>query len=234
MTSTPSPLIELHSLAKVYLTDEVETHALSGISFSIAKGDYVSIAGPSGCGKSTLLSILGLLDTPSSGTYLLNGRPVHDLTQAERARIRNRDIGFVFQSFNLIGDLSVAENVELPLTYRGLAAAERKARVQEALEKVGMMHRAKHLPAQLSGGQQQRVAVARALAGHPAVLLADEPTGNLDSKNGDAVIELLQELHRGGATIVMVTHDPRFARHAARTVHLFDGRIVQAEDAVHR
>jgi putative ABC transport system ATP-binding protein len=234
MTSTPSPLIELHSLAKVYLTDEVETHALSGISFSIAKGDYVSIAGPSGCGKSTLLSILGLLDTPSSGTYLLNGRPVHDLTQAERARIRNRDIGFVFQSFNLIGDLSVAENVELPLTYRGLGAAERKARVQEALEKVGMMHRAKHLPAQLSGGQQQRVAVARALAGHPAVLLADEPTGNLDSKNGDAVIELLHELHRGGATIVMVTHDPRFARHAARTVHLFDGRIVPAEDAVHR
>jgi putative ABC transport system ATP-binding protein len=159
---------------------------------------------------------------------------VHDLTQAERARIRNRDIGFIFQSFNLIGDLSVAENVELPLTYRGLGAAERKARVQEALEKVGMMHRAKHLPAQLSGGQQQRVAVARALAGHPAVLLADEPTGNLDSKNGDAVIELLQELHRGGATIVMVTHDPRFARNAARTVHLFDGRIVPAEDAVHR
>jgi putative ABC transport system ATP-binding protein len=234
MTSTPSPLIELHSLAKVYLTDEVETHALAEISFSIAKGDYVSIAGPSGCGKSSLLSILGLLDTPSSGTYLLNGRPVHDLTQAERARIRNRDIGFIFQSFNLIGDLSVAENVELPLTYRGLGAAERKARVQEALEKVGMMHRAKHLPAQLSGGQQQRVAVARALAGHPAVLLADEPTGNLDSKNGDAVIELLRELHRGGATIVMVTHDPRFARHAARTVHLFDGRIVPAEDAVHR
>jgi putative ABC transport system ATP-binding protein len=234
MTSTPSPLIELHSLAKVYLTDEVETHALAEISFSIAKGDYVSIAGPSGCGKSSLLSILGLLDTPSSGTYLLNGRPVHDLTQAERARIRNRDIGFIFQSFNLIGDLSVAENVELPLTYRGLGAAERKARVQEALEKVGMMHRAKHLPAQLSGGQQQRVAVARALAGHPAVLLADEPTGNLDSKNGDAVIELLQELHRGGATIVMVTHDPRFARNAARTVHLFDGRIVPAEDAVHR
>lgn len=234
MTSTPSPLIELHSLAKVYLTDEVETHALSGISFSIAKGDYVSIAGPSGCGKSTLLSILGLLDTPSSGTYLLNGRPVHDLTQADRARIRNRDIGFIFQSFNLIGDLSVAENVELPLTYRGLGAAERKARVQEALEKVGMMHRAKHLPAQLSGGQQQRVAVARALAGHPAVLLADEPTGNLDSKNGDAVIELLQELHRGGATIVMVTHDPRFARHAARTVHLFDGRIVSAEEMVQR
>jgi putative ABC transport system ATP-binding protein len=220
------PLIQLDNVTKVFLTDEVETHALAGINFSIAKGDYVSIAGPSGCGKSTLLSILGLLDTPSSGTYLLKGGPVQDLTLPERARIRNREIGFIFQSFNLIGDLTVYENVELPLTYRGMLAAERKERVNEALEKVGMAHRAKHLPSQLSGGQQQRVAVARALGGHPAVLLADEPTGNLDSKNGDAVMELLHDLHRGGATIIMVTHDTRFARHAQRTVHVFDGRVV--------
>lgn len=218
-------LIKLDNLTKVFLTDEVETHALAGIDLDIRKGEYVAIAGPSGCGKSTLLSILGLLDSPSSGAYLLNGRPVQDLTPAERAKIRNREIGFIFQSFNLIGDLTVAENVELPLTYRGMLASERKQRVSEALEKVGMGHRAKHLPSQLSGGQQQRVAVARALAGDPAVLLADEPTGNLDSKNGDAVMELLTDLHRGGATIVMVTHDARFARHAARTVHIFDGRV---------
>jgi putative ABC transport system ATP-binding protein len=220
------PVIKLEALTKVFLTDEVETHALADISLEIRKGEYVSIAGPSGCGKSTLLSILGLLDAPSGGTYLLNERPVQDLTLAERARIRNREIGFIFQSFNLIGDLSVYENVELPLTYRGMLAGERKERVQEALEKVGMAHRAKHLPSQLSGGQQQRVAVARALAGHPAVLLADEPTGNLDSKNGDAVMELLRDLHRMGATIVMVTHDQRFARNAERTIHLFDGRVV--------
>ncbi|MEO6245167.1 MAG: ABC transporter ATP-binding protein [Opitutaceae bacterium] len=222
----PEPLIHLDNLSKVFLTDEVETHALAGVNFSIAKGDYVSIAGPSGCGKSTLLSLLGLLDSPTDGTYLLNGRMVQDLTLPERARIRNREIGFVFQSFNLIGDLSIYENVELPLTYRGMPASERKQNVTEALEKVGMGHRAKHLPSQLSGGQQQRVAVARALAGSPAVLLADEPTGNLDSKNGDAVMELLHDLHRGGATIIMVTHDPRFARHAQRTVHMFDGRVV--------
>ena len=222
----PEPLIHLDNITKVFLTDEVETHALAGINFSIAKGDYVSIAGPSGCGKSTLLSLLGLLDSPTDGAYLLNGRMVQDLTLPERARIRNREIGFVFQSFNLIGDLSVYENVELPLTYRGMPAGERKQNVTEALEKVGMGHRAKHLPSQLSGGQQQRVAVARALAGHPAVLLADEPTGNLDSKNGDAVMELLHELHRGGATIIMVTHDARFARHAQRTVHMLDGRVV--------
>jgi putative ABC transport system ATP-binding protein len=221
------PLIKLEGVTKVFLTDEVETHALSGIHLDIAKGEYVSIAGPSGCGKSTLLSILGLLDTPTDGAYTLNDRPVQGLTLAERARIRNREIGFIFQSFNLIGDLTVHENVDLPLTYRGMPASERKQRVNEALEKVGMAHRAKHLPSQLSGGQQQRVAVARALAGHPAVLLADEPTGNLDSKNGEAVMELLSSLHRGGATIVMVTHDHRFARHAARTVHLFDGRVVE-------
>ena len=222
----PETLIKLDQVTKVFLTDEVETHALAGIDFEIHKGEYVSIAGPSGCGKSTLLSILGLLDTPSGGIYELNGRHVQDLTLPERARIRNREIGFIFQSFNLIGDLSVYENVELPLTYRGMLAGERKERVNEALEKVGMAHRAKHLPSQLSGGQQQRVAVARALGGHPAVLLADEPTGNLDSKNGDAVMELLHDLHRGGATIIMVTHDARFARHAQRTVHMFDGRVV--------
>jgi putative ABC transport system ATP-binding protein len=187
----------------------------------------VAIAGPSGCGKSTLLSILGLLDTPTEGRYLLNGRPVSDLSASERARTRNREIGFIFQSFNLIGDLTVYENVELPLTYRGMRAAERKARVNEALEKVGMAHRAKHLPSQLSGGQQQRVAVARAVGGKPSILLADEPTGNLDSKNGEQVMELLRELHREGATICMVTHDPRYARHAQRTIHLFDGQIVE-------
>ena len=220
-------LIKLENITKVFLTEEVETHALDGIHLDIKKGEYVAVAGPSGCGKSTLLSILGLLDTPSSGTYLLNGRLVQKLSLPERARIRNQDIGFIFQSFNLIGDLTVYENVELPLTYRGMAAAERKQRVMESLEKVGMGHRAKHLPSQLSGGQQQRVAVARALAGHPAVLLADEPTGNLDSKNGDAVMDLLHSLHRAGATILMVTHDTRFANHADRAVHLFDGRIVE-------
>jgi putative ABC transport system ATP-binding protein len=229
MTNDNSALIKLEGVTKVFLTDEVETHALSGIHMEIKKGEYVSIAGPSGCGKSTLLSILGLLDTPSDGTYILNGRPVQGLTLPERARIRNREIGFIFQSFNLIGDLTVYENVELPLTYRGMPSAERKQRVTEALEKVGMGHRAKHLPSQLSGGQQQRVAVARALAGSPAVLLADEPTGNLDSKNGDAVMELLHNLHKAGSTIVMVTHDARFARHAERTIHVFDGRVVEEQ-----
>jgi len=228
MTDTPS-LIKLEGVTKVFLTDEVETHALSGIHMDIKKGEYVSIAGPSGCGKSTLLSILGLLDTPSDGSYILNGRPVQGLTLPERARIRNREIGFIFQSFNLIGDLTVYENVELPLTYRGMPASERKQRVTDALEKVGMGHRAKHLPSQLSGGQQQRVAVARALAGSPAVLLADEPTGNLDSKNGDAVMELLRSLHKSGSTIVMVTHDARFARNADRTIHVFDGRVVEEQ-----
>jgi putative ABC transport system ATP-binding protein len=222
-------LIKLEGVTKVFLTDEVETHALSGIHMDIKQGEYVSIAGPSGCGKSTLLSILGLLDSPTDGSYILNSRPVQGLSLPERARIRNREIGFIFQSFNLIGDLTVYENVELPLTYRGMPAGERKAAVTEALEKVGMGHRAKHLPSQLSGGQQQRVAVARALAGKPAVLLADEPTGNLDSKNGDSVMQLLAELHKAGATIVMVTHDARFARHADRTIHIFDGRVVQEQ-----
>jgi putative ABC transport system ATP-binding protein len=223
---TGQPLIRLDNLSKVFYTDEVETHALAGIHLEIQKGDYVAIAGPSGCGKSTLLSILGLLDSPTDGLYQLNGSAVQELDLAQRARIRNREIGFIFQSFNLIGDLTVFENVELPLTYRGMRAAERRERSQKALERVGMGHRAKHLPSQLSGGQQQRVAVARALVGEPSILLADEPTGNLDSRNGDAVMELLRDLHRNGSTICMVTHDPRFARHADRTVHLFDGRVV--------
>src|SRR5881628_2919958 len=229
--ATTDSLIRLEGIKKVFFTDEVETHALAEIHLTIAKGEYVSIAGPSGCGKSTLLSILGLLDAPTEGAYLLNGRPVQGLNLAERARIRNREIGFIFQSFNLIGDLTVFENVELPLTYRGMRAAERKARVTEALEKVGMAHRSKHLPSQLSGGQQQRVAVARALGGQPLILLADEPTGNLDSKNGEAVMDLLSNLHREGATVCMVTHDPRFARFAERTVQVFDGRIVEESAA---
>jgi putative ABC transport system ATP-binding protein len=226
MTASPDSLIRLEGLTKVFYTDEVETHALAGIHLQIQRGEYVAISGPSGCGKSTLLSILGLLDSPTEGTYVLNDKSVQGLNLSERARIRNREIGFIFQSFNLIGDLTVFENVELPLTYRGMKATERKERVHQALERVGMAHRAKHLPSQLSGGQQQRVAVARALVGHPSILLADEPTGNLDSKNGDAVMELLRDLHRAGSTICMVTHDPRFARHADRTIHLFDGRVV--------
>jgi putative ABC transport system ATP-binding protein len=220
-------LISLENVSKVFITDEVETHALSGIRLDIRKGEYLSIEGPSGCGKSTLLAILGLLDTPSAGSYTLNGKPVANLNLQDRARIRNREIGFIFQAFNLIGDLSVYENVELPLTYRGMPGGERKKAVLEALEKVGMSHRVKHYPSQLSGGQQQRVAVARALAGNPSVLLADEPTGNLDSVNGEAVMTLLQELHRAGATICMVTHDPRYANFAQRSIHLFDGKIVE-------
>jgi len=220
-------LIHLEDVKKVFLTDEVETHALAGIHMEIAKGEYVSISGPSGCGKSTLLAILGLLDSPSSGTYVLNGKSVQSLKASDRARIRNREIGFIFQAFNLIGDLNVFENVELPLTYRGMGSAERKKRVHDALERVGMSHRVKHYPSQLSGGQQQRVAVARALCGDPSILLADEPTGNLDSANGEAVMDLLRELHRGGATICIVTHDPRYARYADRNIRLFDGRIVE-------
>jgi len=219
-------VIHLESVKKVFLTDEVETHALAGIDLEINRGEYISISGPSGCGKSTLLSILGLLDSPSDGAYTLNNKAVQDLSMSERARVRNREIGFIFQAFNLIGDLAVYENVELPLTYRGMPSAERKKRVHESLEKVGMAHRMKHYPSQLSGGQQQRVAVARALCGQPAILLADEPTGNLDSRNGEAVMDLLRELHREGATICMVTHDPRYARYADRTVHLFDGKVV--------
>ena len=221
------PLIHLEGIKKVFYTDEVETHALQDVHLEIQPGEYVAISGPSGCGKTTLLSLLGLLDTPSDGEYTLAGEPVAKLSAAERARIRNRQIGFIFQAFNLIGDLTVYENVELPLTYRGLSASERKRRVTEALEKVGMTHRMKHYPAQLSGGQQQRVAVARAVAGDPLILLADEPTGNLDSVNGEAVMELLRDLHRGGATICMVTHDPRYSAHADREIHLFDGRVVE-------
>ena len=218
-------LIHLRDISKVFYTDDVETHALDGITLDIAPGEYVAVSGPSGCGKSTLLSILGLLDTPTAGEYTLNGRPVAQLSQADRARTRNREIGFIFQSFNLIGDLTVYENVELPLTYRGMRPSERGERVTEALEKVEMAHRARHLPSQLSGGQQQRVAVARAVAGQPSILLADEPTGNLDSKNGEAVMELLRALHDEGSTICMVTHDPRYAGHSKREIHLFDGRL---------
>src|SRR5437899_2183493 len=229
MTRTSEPLIELKGVTKVFYTDEVETHALSGVYLESSRGEYISIEGPSGCGKSPLLSILGLLDSPTEGAYRVNGAPVEGLDHADRARRRNREIGFIFQSFNLIGDLTVFENVELPLTYRGTTSGERVKRVREALAKVGMSHRARHLPSQLSGGQQQRVAVARALVGQPSILLADEPTGNLDSKNGEAVMELLRELHREGSTICMVTHDPRFARHADRSVRLFDGRIVEED-----
>jgi putative ABC transport system ATP-binding protein len=219
-------LIRLAGIKKVFYTDEVETHALQDIHLEIQPGEYVAIEGPSGCGKTTLLSILGLLDTPSDGEYMLANEAVANLTASERARIRNRQIGFIFQAFNLIGDLTVYENVELPLTYRGMSSAERKKAVQDALEKVGMSHRMKHYPSQLSGGQQQRVAVARALAGSPSVLLADEPTGNLDSHNGKQVMELLSDLHKNGATICMVTHDPNYAHMADRTVHMFDGKIV--------
>ena len=227
MNASAQPLIRLDGIKKVFYTDEVETHALAGIHLEIQQGEYVAIAGPSGCGKSTLLAILGLLDTATEGTYMLNGNQVANLSLSERARVRNREIGFIFQSFNLIGDLTVFENVELPLIYRGMKAAERRERANAALERVGMAHRSKHLPSQLSGGQQQRVAVARAVAGQPSILLADEPTGNLDSKNGEAVMDLLRELHRGGATICMVTHDPRYARYADRTIHMFDGRVVE-------
>ena len=229
-----TPLIELHNICRHFLTDSTETRAVHDISLTINEGEYVSIAGPSGCGKSTLLSILGLLDTPSGGHYWLNGTAVEELDHSQRAHIRNREIGFIFQAFNLIGDLTVFENVELPLTYRtGLNKEERKQRVVESLERVGMAHRLRHYPSQLSGGQQQRVAVARALVGRPSILLADEPTGNLDSKNGEAVMSLLKDLHDEGATICMVTHDQRYAEHADRKIHMFDGRVVD-EETMHR
>ena len=228
-------LISLRGINKVFVTDDVSTNALADVHLDIMQGEYVAVSGPSGCGKTTLLNILGLLDGPSSGEYLLAGEPVEELSAADRARARNRQIGFVFQSFHLIADLTVHENVELPLTYRtgdaALDAAERRRRVTEALERVGMMDRANHFPAQLSGGQQQRVAVARAVAGEPAILLADEPTGNLDSRNGEMVMQLLHDLHGEGSTICMVTHDPRYAHHARRSVHLFDGHII--EDSAH-
>ena len=227
MASSDSPLIRLEGVTKVFLTDEVETHALAGVHMEIKKGEYISIAGPSGCGKSTLLSILGLLDSPTEGQHYLGGKAVAELPISERARIRNREVGFVFQSFNLIGDLTVYENVELPLTYRGMRASERRDRVRGALERVGMSHRERHVPSQLSGGQQQRVAVARAVAGDPLILLADEPTGNLDSAHGEAVMDLLGELHHQGSTICMVTHDPRYAAYAGRTIQLFDGLVVE-------
>src|SRR5690242_3556013 len=234
MMNPSSSVIALDGIRKVFQTDEVETHALSDVHFDVHRGEYVSISGPSGCGKTTLLSILGLLDTASAGSYVLNGHDVAQLDAAARARIRNAEIGFIFQAFNLIGDLTVQENVELPLTYRGgIGTAERRARVHEALERVGMAHRMRHYPAQLSGGQQQRVAVARAPVGKPAILLADEPTGNLDSRNGEAVMALLDELHRGGATICMVTHDARYAELAQRKIRLFDGRVVD-EDTFER
>ena len=224
-----SSLIRLEGLKKVFFTEDVETHALSEVNLEIHQGEYVAITGPSGCGKSTLLSILGLLDSPTEGNYWLNGKPVAELSRSERARIRNLEVGFIFQSFNLIGDMTVYQNVELPLMYRGMSAAERKQRVTQALEKMGMGHRADHVPSQLSGGHQQRVAVARAVDGQPLILLADEPTGNLDSSNGQAVMGLLRELHRNGATICMVTHDPHYAHFADRTIHLFDGQIVKEE-----
>jgi putative ABC transport system ATP-binding protein len=227
MNSAGETLIRLEGVTKVFFTDELETHALSGIHLEVRRGEFLAVAGPSGCGKSTLLSIVGLLDTPTEGEYRLKGEPVAGLSLAQRARIRNREIGFVFQAFNLIGDLSVYENVELPLTYRRMSAAERRKRVREVLEQIGMAHRMNHYPMQLSGGQQQRVAVARALVGEPSILLADEPTGNLDSRSGEAVMDLLRDLHRQGATICMVTHDPRYAQFAGRAVHLFDGRIVE-------
>ncbi len=233
MATTGESLIHLQGIKKIFYTDEVETHALADVHLDIKQGEYVAISGPSGCGKTTLLSILGLLDTASEGEYMLDGKSVAGLNAADRARVRNRQIGFIFQAFNLIGDLTVYENVELPLTYRGMAAIDRKQRVLAALERVGMSHRAKHYPAQLSGGQQQRVAVARAVAGDPAILLADEPTGNLDSVNGEAVMELLRELNRNGATICMVTHDPRYAQHADRGIYLFDGKVVDEAEAIH-
>jgi putative ABC transport system ATP-binding protein len=225
-------IIQLKGVSKVFETEDVRTHALAAVDLSIERGDYLAVSGPSGCGKSTLLSILGLLDAPSSGRYWLNGRDVSSLNGKARATTRNREIGFIFQSFNLLADLSVAENVALPLTYRGMTPADRKVRVERALDRVGMTHRARHYPSQLSGGQQQRVAVARAVAGDPAILLADEPTGNLDSKNGEAVMALLGELHAGGATICIVTHDPRYAEYAKRVVHLLDGRIVEDSEAL--
>ncbi len=232
-TDSPTgPLVRLASVGKVFRSGTAETHALRDVSLEVHAGEYVAIAGPSGCGKSSLLAILGLLDAPTTGEYRLGGRSVDMLGPDERALARGRQIGFVFQAFNLIGDMTAYENVELPLTYRDMSEAERKRRVWEALERFGMVDRVNNYPSQLSGGQQQRVAVARAIAGEPLLLLADEPTGNLDSANGDAVMALLAELHAEGATIIMVTHDQRYADHAERTLHLLDGRVVREEQTV--
>jgi putative ABC transport system ATP-binding protein len=229
MTDANGTFIRLEGITKVFQADEVETHALSHVNLEIRRGEYISISGPSGCGKSTLLSILGLLDSPTCGSYWLDGKSVANLSASERTRIRNCEIGFIFQAFNLIGELSVYENVELPLTYRGMTSTERKDRIRRSLERVSLAHRMRHYPSQLSGGEQQRVAVARALAGEPFILLADEPTGNLDSKNGEAVMELMHQLHQDGATICIVTHDPHYAAFAERTVHLLDGCIVKED-----
>lgn len=234
MNETENPLIQMIGVKKVFLTDEVETHALSEVHLEIQTNEFITIAGPSGGGKSTLLSIMGLLDTPTEGEYRVNGHPAENLTIRERAQLRNRAIGFIFQSFNLIGDLTVFENVELPLVYRNTPSSARKSMVREALEHVGMEHRLNHYPSQLSGGQQQRVAVARALVGKPLILLADEPTGNLDSRSGGQVMDLLANLHSEGATICMVTHDPRYLKYAQRTLHLFDGQVVDETDAAVR
>ena len=230
MTDAGQPLIQIEELTKVFYTDEIETHALSGVHLGIRKGEYVAISGPSGCGKSTLLSIIGLLDTPTGGKFQLNGEPVENLDFGARSRIRNREIGFIFQSFNLIGDLTVYENVELPLTYRQkMPSTERKKRVMESLERVGMAHRVRHYPSQLSGGQQQRVAVARALGGHPSILLADEPTGNLDSHTGQEIIELLCNLRtEKQTTLIMATHDANLAARAPRVMELVDGQFQRA------
>jgi putative ABC transport system ATP-binding protein len=232
MNDQNKPLISLKEITKVFQTEEVETHALSGIDMEVRDGEYVAVDGPSGCGKSTLLSITGLLDTSTSGLYELKQQDVTQLSLSQRARIRNRQVGFIFQSFNLIGDLTVQENVQLPLSYRGMSSSDQKKLTIEALEKVAMTHRRQHYPAQLSGGQQQRVAVARAIVGNPAILLADEPTGNLDSKNAEAVMKLLADLHREGSTICMVTHDPRWVHYADRTIHLFDGLIVAENETL--
>jgi putative ABC transport system ATP-binding protein len=224
--SAGETIISLSDVSKTFLTDRMETRALSGIFLDVRKGDFLSIFGPSGCGKSTLLSIIGLLDRQTAGTYMLDGTDVQKLDMKGRSRIRNQVIGFIFQNFNLIGEMTVFENVELPLVYRGVPEKERRRMVREALERVEMSHREDHLPSQLSGGQQQRVAVARALVGRPKLLLADEPTGNLDSKNGDAVMHMMHELHQSGSTICMVTHNEGYNAIASRVVHLFDGRIV--------
>ncbi|UCF16724.1 MAG: ABC transporter ATP-binding protein [Phycisphaerales bacterium] len=232
MNDQNKPLISLKEITKIFQTEEVETHALSGVDMEVRDGEYVAVDGPSGCGKSTLLSIMGLLDTSTSGLYQLKQQDVTQLSLSQRARIRNRQVGFIFQSFNLIGDLTVQENVQLPLSYRGMSSSDQKKLTIEALEKVAMTHRRQHYPAQLSGGQQQRVAVARAIVGNPAILLADEPTGNLDSKNAEAVMKLLADLHSEGSTICMVTHDPRWVHYADRTIHLFDGQIVAENETM--